>query len=194
MNDYYKTLGIKKGSSGDEIKRAYRKLAHEHHPDKGGDPEKFKAINEAYQVLSDPRKKAQYDQFGTAGGASGFGGQGFNYEDIFRSGGGGNFGGFGDIFETFFGQAFAQVQVEIQVSLTQALLGANLKFNSPVGEQVELKIPPATQDGQTFKFTGKGNPYKGGRGDLIVVVRVSYPQRLTKQQKELIKKLQDAGL
>lgn len=192
-NEYYKILGIKKGASGDEIKRAYRKLAHEHHPDKGGDPEKFKAINEAYQVLSDPSKKAQYDQFGRTGNTGGFGG----YEDIFRggnSGFNGNFGGFGDIFETFFGQAFAQVQVELQVSLTQALLGETIKFNSPAGEEIELKIPPATQDGQAFKFKGKGNPYKGGRGDLIVVARVSYPQRLTKQQKEIIKKLQDTGL
>lgn len=99
-NDYYATLGLEKGASEDEIKKAFRKLAMQYHPDKHkGDKdaeEKFKEINEAYQVLSDPEKKARYDQFGTAdfNGAEGFGG--FN---------GGGFGGFdfGDIFESFFG-------------------------------------------------------------------------------------------
>lgn len=99
-NDYYATLGLEKGASEDEIKKAFRKLAMKYHPDKHkGDKEaeeKFKEINEAYQVLSDPEKKARYDQFGTAdfNGAEGFGGYG-----------GGGFGGFdfGDIFESFFG-------------------------------------------------------------------------------------------
>ncbi|MDO8511783.1 MAG: molecular chaperone DnaJ [bacterium] len=108
--DYYKILGVNKNSSEDEIKRAYRKKAHEHHPDKGGDQEKFKELNEAYQVLGNAEKKQQYDQYGQTfedagrngdGGASGFGGnpfggQGFdvNFEDL---------GGFGDIFSQFFG-------------------------------------------------------------------------------------------
>lgn len=196
MKNYYDILGIKKDASPEDIKRAYRRLAHEHHPDKGGNTERFKEINEAYQILSDPRKKAQYDQFGSVPGG-GFGSQGFNYEDAFRQGGfygSSGFGNLGDIFETFFGQAFSQVQVEISASLTQALLGDTIKFTSPAREEIELKIPPATQDGQAFKFKGKGNPYKGGRGDLIVVVRIDYPKRLTKEQKELIKKLQETGL
>lgn len=193
--DYYDILGVKKTASAEEVKRAYRKLAHEHHPDKGGDTERFKQINEAYQILSDPQKKAQYDQFGSVGG-NGFGSQGFN-EDLFRQGGfygSSGFGNFGDIFETFFGAAFSQVQVEINVGLTTALLGDTIRFTSPAKEEIELKIPPTTQDGQAFKFKGKGNPYKGGRGDLIVVVRVDYPKRLTKEQKDIIKKLQDTGL
>ena len=100
--DYYEILGLKKGASDDEIKRAFRKLAVKYHPDKNQGnkeaEEKFKEINEAYQVLSDPQKKSNYDRFGSADGA-GFGGGGF-------SGGGFDFsgmGGFGDIFETFFG-------------------------------------------------------------------------------------------
>ena len=100
--DYYEVLGLQKGASDDEIKRAFRKLAIKYHPDKNqGNAEaeaKFKEINEAYQVLSDPEKKARYDQFGSADfdgsgfGSGGFGG--FDFNDM---------GGFGDIFETFFG-------------------------------------------------------------------------------------------
>lgn len=106
MNDYYKILGVTKTASDDEIKRAYRKLAQEHHPDRPtGNEKKFKEINEAYQVLSNKEKRAQYDRFGKtfngAGGPgfSGFGnGAGFEGFDF-------NFGDMGDIsdiFETFF--------------------------------------------------------------------------------------------
>lgn len=111
--DYYSILGVSRSASDEDIKKAYRKLAHQHHPDKqGGDEKKFKEINEAYQVLSNKEKRAQYDQFGTtfdnaqgsAGGFSGFGG--FNPNDFqnwnFQGGFGGN--DFGDIFETIFEQ------------------------------------------------------------------------------------------
>ena len=78
--DYYKDLGLEKGASDDQIKRAYRKLAMKYHPDKNQGnkeaEEKFKQINEAYQVLSDPEKKARYDQYGTADFNGGFGGAG----------------------------------------------------------------------------------------------------------------------
>ena len=77
MKDYYTILGVGKNANADEIKRAYRKLAHQHHPDKkGGDEKNFKEINEAYQVLGDTQKRKQYDQFGTSGssGFSGFSG------------------------------------------------------------------------------------------------------------------------
>jgi len=78
MKDYYEILGVGKNASQDEIKRAYRKLAHEHHPDKkGGDEKKFKEINEAYQILGDEQKRQQYDRFGktfAGGGQSGFSG------------------------------------------------------------------------------------------------------------------------
>ncbi|HXF44353.1 MAG TPA: molecular chaperone DnaJ [Candidatus Paceibacterota bacterium] len=114
MEDYYKILGVRKEASEDEIKKAFRRLAHKYHPDKaGGDEEKFKKINEAYQVLSNKDKRAQYDRFGRvfdAGGGN-YGGDGFS---------GGGFGGFpgfnwdvnfgddsfdlGDVFESFFGQ------------------------------------------------------------------------------------------
>lgn len=100
--DYYKILGIEKNASQDDVKKAFRKLAHKYHPDKAdGDEEKFKEANEAYQVLGDEKKRQQYDQFGSAGfnGAGGFGGQGY--------GGQGMHFDFGDIdLGDLFGQAF----------------------------------------------------------------------------------------
>ena len=97
--DYYEVLGIQKGASEDEIKKAYRSLAKKYHPDVSTDPnaeEKFKEINEAYEVLSDPQKRQTYDQFGFAG----MDGAGFQDFSGFSSG---NFGDFEDIFSSFFG-------------------------------------------------------------------------------------------
>ena len=96
--DYYEVLGVSKNASPDEIKQAFRKLAMVHHPDRGGDGEKFKEINEAYQVLSDNEKRAKYDRFGfnapEFGGADAFSGQGFSsFSDIFDMFFGGGFGG-----------------------------------------------------------------------------------------------------
>lgn len=186
--DYYNILGVDRAASADQIKSSYRKLAQQYHPDKGGDPERFKEVNEAYQVLSDPAKRARYDQYGDTGSAGG-------YEDIFRGGSQGGFGGgFGDIFESIFGQAFSQVQAEVQVRLTQALLGDTLHIQTSQGEPIELKLPTGTQDGQAFRFAGKGMPFRGGRGDLIVVVRIQYPKRINSKQRSLIEALRDAGL
>src|SRR5450830_840867 len=85
--DFYETLGVPKGATKDELKKAFHKLAHKYHPDKNkGNDTKFKEVNEAYQVLSDDKKRASYDQFGNADGPQGFGGQGY--------GGQGGFGGF----------------------------------------------------------------------------------------------------
>jgi len=104
--DYYKTLGVKKDASKDEIKKAFRKLAHEHHPDKkGGDANKFKEASEAYSTLSDDSKRAQYDRFGSAGpsaGPGGYGGQGG------FQGGFGGFDGSGFDFSGFQGGGFGQ--------------------------------------------------------------------------------------
>src|SRR5690554_6406755 len=101
--DYYEVLGVDKNAAADDIKKAYRRLAKKHHPDMNpGDKQaeqKFKEINEAYEVLSDDTRRKQYDTFGHAapGGQGGFGG----YGDF------GDFGGFGDIFETFFRGGFS---------------------------------------------------------------------------------------
>ena len=105
--DYYQTLGVPRTASQDEIKKAYRRLAHEHHPDKKtGNEGKFKEVNEAYQVLSDPKKRSNYDNFGFAyndggcQGGQGFG-QGFDFSDLFGSRGRAGGGGMEDLFEMF---------------------------------------------------------------------------------------------
>lgn len=112
MTDYYKILGIEKGASDDEVKKAYRRLAHQYHPDKkGGDEKKFKEINEAYQVLSSKEKRAQYDRFGRVfegvpGGqpGAGFGGQGFpfGFDFSFDPSQMEDMGNLGEIFDSFF--------------------------------------------------------------------------------------------
>ena len=99
--DYYASLGVSKSASADEIKRAFRKLAHEHHPDKStGNAEKFKEINEAYQILGDKNKRAKYDQFGSAAFSAG-GGDGFDFSGFRNGGFNMNFGDMGDLGEMF---------------------------------------------------------------------------------------------
>ncbi len=128
--DYYDILGVSKNASQEEIKKAYRKLAHKHHPDKGGDAERFKKINEAYRILSDQSKRSQYDRFGKAGTntRSGFGG----YQGDFSEGV--NFD-FGDIFGEFFGGGFGSgfsgrstrqgedIKIDIEINLKEAFTG-----------------------------------------------------------------------
>lgn len=138
--DYYEVLGVSKGASDDEIKKAYRKLAKKYHPDvnKAADAEeKFKEINEAYEVLSDPNKKGSYDQFGHAGmnGASGFGGQDFSgFGDV----------DLGDIFGSFFGGGRSRQQngprkgndrlMQMRISFMEAVFGKNEEVTLHVDE------------------------------------------------------------
>jgi len=143
MKDYYSILGVQKTASEEDIKKAYRKLAHQHHPDKaGGSEAKFKEINEAYQVLSDKNKRTQYDRFGTADPRGGFGGGG-NPGAGFPGGGFGGFdpsqfgdmGDLGDIFDTFFGggmggasrrktyESGSDLEMHEQVTLEEAFSG-----------------------------------------------------------------------
>ncbi|MGI6454611.1 MAG: molecular chaperone DnaJ [bacterium] len=141
--DYYEVLGIRKDASKDEIKKAYRKLALQYHPDRNqGDKDaedKFKEATEAYEVLSDPEKRAKYDRFGHAGVNGGFGGFGGgaafrDFQDIF--------GGFGDIFEEFFGGATGRhsgnraqrgdsLQMNLVISLSEAFRGVEKEINVP---------------------------------------------------------------
>ena len=140
--DYYEVLGISKGASADEIKKAYRKAAVAHHPDKeGGDEAKFKEVSEAYEVLKDSQKRQRYDQFGHAGvGGSSGGGAGGN---PFEGFGGRNVnfdfgdGGLGDIFGQFFGgggggrqapQRGRDVEVSLQLSFEEAVFGVEEKI------------------------------------------------------------------
>jgi len=144
--DYYETLGINKGASKDEIKKAFYKLAHKYHPDKkGGNEAKFKEVNEAYQVLSDDSKRSKYDQFGSGFenmGAGGFGGQGRGFEGFdfsgFQNGGADfDFGNLNDIFSDFFGGNMGgdrtqtrrgrDISTEIQISFSDSIFGVNRK-------------------------------------------------------------------
>ena len=133
--DYYKTLGVEKNATETEIKKAYRKLAQQYHPDTGkGDEKKFKEITEAYEVLGDKQKRAQYDQFGSAGpGFGGFGGQGFGGFD-FRNVNVDFGGNFGDIFDTFFGggqkagqkkgpQKGSDIEMVLRIDFEEAVFG-----------------------------------------------------------------------
>ncbi len=200
--DYYNILGVSKSASADEIKRAYRKMAHQHHPDKnGGKDEKFKELNEAYQILSDEKKRAQYDQFGTTdfsgagfGGGNPFGGQYGNAQDFSGFEGFGFGGGIGDIFESMFSQAMSHVQAEVEISLTQAMLGDKVQLKTTNNDTITLDIPSGTPDGASFRFRGKGNQTKHGRGDLTISVRIRMPHRLTREQRELFEQLKRTGL
>lgn len=146
--DYYEALGVSKSASADEIKKAFRRLAVQHHPDKaGGDETKFKEINEAYEVLKDPSKRQRYDQFGHAGvGGDGggnpfgqsYGGQNTNFD----------FGdmGLGDIFGSFFGQDFGSggrqrqrsrgndLQTEVELTFEEAVFGTEKKLGLTIDD------------------------------------------------------------
>lgn len=138
--DYYDVLGVNKNASKEEIKKAFHKLAHSYHPDKnGGDDKKFKEVNEAYQVLSDEKKRSNYDQFGSAD-MNGFGNSGFGGFDFTGQGGGVEFdmGDLGDIFGDFFGGGFGRnkqkikkgrdLEVLIDLTFEESIFGVDKKI------------------------------------------------------------------
>ncbi len=143
MKDYYQILGVPKNASPDEIKKAYYRLAHKYHPDKGGDEKKFKEINEAYQVLSDKEKKAQYDRFGRVfeSAEPGFdyqwawGRPDIDFEDVFRT----DFGDLGEVMEEMFGfgaprrrkdlKRGKDIEIDIEIPLEDTLKGREQKVS-----------------------------------------------------------------
>lgn len=170
--DYYEVLGLQKGASDEEIKKAFRKLALKYHPDRNPDnkeaEESFKEINEAYQVLSDPEKKSQYDQFGTTDfNGGGFNG-GFDFSD---------FGGFGDIFDSFFGGGFsgggrrkngpergADIEYTLNLTFEEAVFGVEKQINITRSENCEKCGGSGAKAGTSPKTCDKC----GGTGQVRV--------------------------
>lgn len=203
MKDYYKILGVNRNASEEEIKKAFRKLAHAHHPDKsGGDEAKFKEVSEAYAVLSDKKKREQYDRFGTAGAgaAGGWSSQGFDPSQF-----GFDFSGFGtqgfdagdlnDILSSIFGgrrvRRGRDVAVDIELSFQDSVFGTERKvvINSKVVKQKEVSIavPPGIEDGQMIRLSGMGETLEGGLpGDLYVKVHVRKHPYLRKEGYNLV--------
>lgn len=185
----YETLGVSPNASADEIKKAYRKLARKYHPDICKDPEceeKFKEINAAYEILSDPEKRKQYDQYGD----SMFGGQNFHdfarqnfqggvdLDEILRSIFGGGFGGFERAGGFGFGgfEEYAQPDLDIHARITipfrTAVLGGTHSITIN-GETFDVRIPAGLKDGDTLRIRGKGKSFQGRRGDLLLKVEVA---------------------
>jgi molecular chaperone DnaJ len=180
--DYYEVLGVGKNASADEIKKAFRRLAVQHHPDKeGGDEAKFKEINEAYEVLKDPSKRQRYDQFGHAGvgGASGGGnpfGGGFNGQNVNF-----DFGdlGLGDIFENFFGGGRSRtrgpergrdVEVKVDITFEEAVFGTEEELALNLEDTCEHCKGSRTEPGHELKTC---DTCKGG-GQVVKVMRTIF--------------------
>jgi len=196
--DFYEVLGVSKNETSEGIKRAYRKLAVQFHPDKNKTKEaeeKFKEINEAYEVLSDPQKKQTYDQFGHSafeGGAGGGGGPfgGFGganqgpYTYTYYSNNNGNasdFGGFSDpfeIFEQFFGggSPFGRRKptYSITIDFMETIKGVQKKVNIN-GREKEIKIPKGIEDGSRIRFE-----------DFDIVVRVREHEKFKRQGYDIV--------
>ena len=183
--DYYKILGVTESASQDEIKKAYRKLAATHHPDKGGDTSTFQGISQAYETLSDPQKRAEYDY-----SRSGMGGTQFRFTS-------GDFDPFSQMFggqspfEHFFrrgpGQQRPQrknrdLNVRIKIGFKQSYTGTDVEasYQMPSGkkETVIIKVPEGIQSGQVIRYRGMGDDTDPSlpRGDLNVTVMVESSQ------------------
>ena len=183
MTDYYQTLGVSETASPEEIKKAYRKLANQHHPDKGGDQAKFKDISVAYDNLSDPQKKAEYDQQRMYGGGPHvqFHNEGFDPFGHMFTGGFGGAGPFGDIFGHMRrGQQQRNRDLNIQCSVsfidsyTGKQLEANYRLPSGRNQNVIINVPAGVTHGDTIRYQGLGDDSIAGaiRGNLNVTILV----------------------
>ncbi len=195
FKDYYQTLGIARGASADDIKKAYRKLARKYHPDVSTEPEaetRFKEIGEAYEVLRDPEKRTAYDRFGKDWKAGqefrpppdwdpgamfggGFSGEGFSdfFETLFGGGRRGGFGGAGPRIRR--GQDHT---ARLAISLEDAYVGATRAITMPgagpmqggAPRRLNVKIPAGTVEGQRIRLAGQGGAGRGGAGDLYLEI------------------------
>lgn len=202
FKDYYATLGVEPSAGDAEIKTAYRRLARKYHPDvskEAGAEDKFKAVNEAYEALRDPQKRAAYDQLKAQGYRPGEefhappnhgGGQGFDYEEVFGGGAGG--GGFSDFFESLFArqrgggggrasgfggasqgpQPTRDTRAKLSVPLEAAHQGDSLRINVN-GRQLDVRVPKGIRPGQVIRLAGQGT---GGGNLLLEVEYAEHPQ------------------
>ena len=205
----YETLGVSENASADEIKKAYRKLARKYHPDVNKDKEaveKFKEINAAYEVLSDPKKKDEYDMYGDQI----FGGQNFHdfarqqgsnvdLDDLLRSifGGGGSsgfsgtsggFGGFGGSFYSSGGRSGTNLDQKTTITIPFYVAVKGGKHNISINnESFDIKIPAGIKSGETLRVRGKGNIVGGQRGDLLIKVEVAESAEYERKGNDLYK-------
>ncbi len=178
--DYYDVLGVNKSASADEIKKAFRRAAVEHHPDRGGDESKFKEINEAYEVLKDTEKRKRYDQFGHAGVGNG-GGSPFGYD--FGSAQNINFDfgdlGLGDIFSSFFGGGpnngqratrGRDVEASIEINFEQAVFGTDTELSITLNDTCEHCKGTTVEPGYELKTCDECQ----GSGQVVSVTRTIF--------------------
>jgi len=201
----YKTLEINEGASEAEIKKAYRKLARQYHPDvnsEDGAEDKFKEINSAYEILSDKDKKRQYDQMGD----NMFGGQNFSdfsrshgsqgqgdLDDILRQmfSGGGGFGGGGTPFggRGFGGQQQApnlDIETSVTIPFVVSILGGSHSV-SVQGDRFDIKIPAGVKSGEKMRVKGKGHAQSGRVGDLFLKITVSLSPDYVREDDDIVK-------
>lgn len=198
MTDYYSTLGVDRAASQDDIKKAYRKLAAQHHPDRGGNTAKFQELQQAYDVIGDPEKRSNYDnpqpQFGGNGGFHfTHGGIPPGFEDLFA-----NFGGqFGEMFGNRRPgpQRNKTLNIQTAISLEDAYSGkelmANLTLPSGREQLIEVKIPAGISDGTTLRISGLGDDSVPNvqRGDIHLSIHVQPHPEFGRQGDDLVKKL-----
>ncbi|WP_147652364.1 DnaJ C-terminal domain-containing protein [Vulcaniibacterium gelatinicum] len=192
FKDYYATLGVEPSAGEAEIKSAYRRLARKYHPDVSKEPgaeEKFKAVNEAYEALRDPHKRAAYDQLRTRGyrpgdevrpppGGFGEGLDDFDFEEIFA--GGGASGGFSDFFESLFARqrghggarTRGHTRAKLAVPLEAVYAGSSVRIGLG-GRTLDVRVPKGVRPGQRIRLAGQGS----GGGDLILEIEyAAHPQ------------------
>ncbi len=212
--DYYKVLGVERDASQEVIKKTYRKLAMKYHPDQNRGnkqaEEKFKDINEAYEVLSDPKKRERYDQLGASysqwqnqGGRGGFNwnewatNQGRGGQNVDTGGFGDGFGGFSDFFSAIFGgmpmggrpqsRQPARVQVieqKVQITLDEAYRGTQRQFM--IGDRkIEVKIPAGSVSGTKVRVAGAVPTATGAKSDIHLIIEVLPDARFKVQGNDL---------
>lgn len=171
MEDYYQILGVNSSSSQEEIKKAYRSAAMKHHPDRGGNQDLFKKINNAYETLGDPNKRAEYDTMKNGGSQFRFTSSDFNFEDVFT-----NF----NPFETMFRRTKRNKDLNIhcQITLLDSYQGkqieANFKIPSGKDQNIVIDIPAGIEHGATIRYQGLGDDSIPNvpRGNLNVTIMI----------------------